>query len=54
MKDTDLYLQILGLSAPGFVADVELGTTVGHVDVHVDHATGDLPQNRRNRAGVLS
>ena len=38
MKDTDLYSRILGLSAPWFVADVELDTTVGQVDVHVDHA----------------
>ena len=29
MKDTDLYLQVLGLSAPWFVANVELDTTVG-------------------------
>ena len=40
MKDTDLYSRILGLSAPWFVADVELDTTVGQVDVHVEHATG--------------
>ena len=40
MKDTDLYSRILGLSAPWFVADVKLDTTVGQVDVHVDHATG--------------
>ena len=40
MKDTDLYSRILGLSAPWFVADVELDTTGGQVDVHVDHATG--------------
>ena len=40
MKDTDLYSQILGLSAPWFVADVEVDTAVGQVDVHVDHATG--------------
>ena len=40
MKDTDLYSRILGLSAPWFVADVELDTTVGQVDDHVYHAAG--------------
>ena len=40
MKDTDLYSRILGLSDPWFVADVELDTGGGRVDVHVDHAAG--------------
>ena len=40
MKDTDLYSRILGLIDPWFVADVELDTTGGRVDVHVDHAAG--------------
>ena len=40
MKDTDLYCRILGLSDPWFVADVELDTAGGRVDVHVDHAAG--------------
>lgn len=35
MKDTDLYSRILGLSDPWFVADVELDTAGGRVDVHV-------------------
>ncbi len=34
MKDTDLYSRILGLSDPWFVADVELDTAGGRVDVH--------------------
>jgi transposase len=40
MKDTDLYSQILGLSDPWFIADIELDTSGGQVDVHVDHAAG--------------
>ncbi len=38
MKDTDLYSRILGLTEPWFVADVELDTVGGRVDVHVEHA----------------
>ena len=40
MKDTDLYSRILGLSDPWFVADVELDTAGGRVDVHVEHTPG--------------
>jgi len=38
MKDTDLYSRILGLSDPWFVADVELDTAGGRVDV--EHTPG--------------
>ena len=36
MMDTNLYLRMLGLSAPWFVADVELDTTGGQVDAPID------------------
>ena len=39
MNDTDLYSQILGLSALWLVADVELDTPVGQVNVHLEHAS---------------
>ena len=57
MNDSDLYSRILGLSAPGFVANVELDTTVGQVDVHVTMlpvSDGDVrPVNAIWLAGIM-
>ena len=40
MFDTDLYQQVLGLSAPWRVADVKLDIESTQIHVHVEHAEG--------------
>jgi transposase len=40
MFDTDLYQQVLGLSAPWRVADVKLDVASTQIHVHVEHAEG--------------
>ena len=40
MHERELYDRLLGLSAPWFVADVNLDTEAQQVDVFVDHAKG--------------
>ena len=40
MHERELYEQLLGLSAPWFVADVKLDTEAQQVDVFVEHAGG--------------
>ncbi len=40
MFDTDLYQQVLGLSAPWRVADVKLDVESTQIHVHVEHAEG--------------
>jgi hypothetical protein len=40
MFDTDLYQQVLGLSAPWRVADVKLDVESTQIHVHVEHDEG--------------
>jgi len=47
MRDTDLYAQILGITSPWSVCEVDLATTKGTVTIHVerdDHAATHCPQ----------
>ena len=51
MFDTDLYQQVLGLSAPWRVADVKLDVESTQIHVHVEHAEGSqwaCPNARKN------
>jgi len=41
MKDTDFYEQILGLTAPWLVADVQLDMEAQQVDILVKHREGE-------------
>jgi hypothetical protein len=40
MRDTELYQQVLGLSAPGAVSRVELSAEAGRIDVWAEHPRG--------------
>ncbi|WP_257787794.1 hypothetical protein [Fuerstiella marisgermanici] len=41
MQGTDFYEQILGLTGPWFVADVQLDMEAQQVDVFVEHGEGE-------------
>lgn len=40
MHDKELYQQLLGLTSPWFVREVNLDTERGQIDVHVEHSPG--------------
>lgn len=42
MRDTDLYIQILGLKTPWFVEIVDLKVAEGSIDLCLTHETGTL------------
>ena len=42
MFDTELYQQVLGLSAPWRVTEVKLDVDSTQIHVHVEHADGSL------------
>ena len=42
MFDTELYQQVLGLSAPWRVTEVKLDVESTQIHVHVEHADGSL------------